>query len=289
MNNTLLYAATVLIWGSTWLVINYQLGQVAPVISLVYRFALAAGLLMGFCWWTGRQLRFGPGSHLSFFGMGLFMFGLNYLGAYWAQFYIPSALNALVFATIVWLNILFTRLLFGVRSSGLVYLGALAGTAGIVIVLWPQVESLSLSDETVIGAIISFSGALSASVGNMVSQRAQSRQLPVISSNAWGMCYGTGLYLLWALVSGSEWQFDPSFQYVTSLMYLALFGTVIGFGCYLTLLGRIGAHKAGYANVMFPVVAVVLSVLFEGLEVNLNLLLGMALVLAGNFAILQRS
>lgn len=288
MNNFLLYAVTVLIWGTTWITINYQLGTVAPEVSLAYRFGLAATLLMFFCLLSRRSLRFGGSAHLAFVAMGLLMFGLNYIFAYKAQFHINSAFNALVFASMVWLNIMFTRLFFGTRSDKTVYLGAAMGMLGVGILLWPEVGNLSLSDATLLGAAISFAGAMSASLGNMVSQRSQQKGLPVVQSNAWGMLYGCLFYVVWALLTQATWNFEMSATYVGSLLYLTIFGTVIGFGCYLTLLGRIGAHKAGYAVVMFPVVAVLFSVALEGLRLSPHLLTGLALVLAGNIVILRR-
>jgi drug/metabolite transporter (DMT)-like permease len=100
------------------------------------------------------------------------------------------------------------------------------------------------------------------------------------------MLYGAGVSALFALMAGASFTFERSFSYVVSLLYLAVFGSIVAFGCYLTLIGRIGAHRAGYSVVMFPVVALCLSALFEGLEVDARILLGVALALAGNVVIL---
>ena len=90
-----------------------------------------------------------------------------------------------------------------------------------------------------------------------------------------------------ALASGHEFNFDARFTYISSLVYLSVFGSVIAFGAYLTLLGRIGAHKAGYAMVMFPVVALILSMLFEGLQLTPSIIAGTLLVLTGNVFVLE--
>jgi drug/metabolite transporter (DMT)-like permease len=140
---------------------------------------------------------------------------------------------------------------------------------------------------TVFGAGLAVIGAFSASLGNMVSQASQKGGLPIIQTNAWGMLYGALLTGSVALMQGKAFQFDPSAEYVISLLYLTVFGSIVAFGSYLTLLGRIGAHKAGYAMVMFPVVALVLSVLFEGLELSKSIVTGMMLVIAGNVFILR--
>jgi drug/metabolite transporter (DMT)-like permease len=121
----------------------------------------------------------------------------------------------------------------------------------------------------------------------MVSQAAQKRDLPVIQTNAWGMLYGTIFSAAIAVNEGYSFNFDWSLGYVTSLAYLTLFGSIFAFGAYLTLLGRIGAHKAGYAMVMFPVVALIVSVVFEGLKIDTPLVVGTLLVLAGNLFVLK--
>jgi drug/metabolite transporter (DMT)-like permease len=220
--------------------------------------------------------------------MGLLMFSLNYILAYRAQIYITSALSAIAFSAMLWMNILNARIFFGVRVSLRIYLGAFLGIIGIVVLFGPQVSEVSLSDGVFFGSVLAVVGALMASFGNMASQAAQKEKLPVVQSNAWSMLYG-GLFTgVVVLVRGQEFSFDPSPGYVISLIYLTVFGSVVAFGAYLTLLGRIGAHRAGYATVMFPVVALVLSILFEGLALDWSILLGFALVLAGNLLVLMQ-
>ncbi len=220
--------------------------------------------------------------------MGLLMFSLNYILAYRAQIYITSALSAIAFSAMLWMNILNARIFFGVRVSLRIYLGAFLGIVGIVVLFGPQVSEVSLSDGVFFGSVLAVVGALMASFGNMASQAAQNEKLPVVQSNAWSMLYG-GLFTgVVVLVRGQEFSFDPSPGYVISLIYLTVFGSVVAFGAYLTLLGRIGAHRAGYATVMFPVVALVLSILFEGLALDWSILLGFALVLAGNLLVLMQ-
>jgi len=288
MNNGLLYVITVMIWGSTWLAIEFQLGVVAPEVSVFYRYSLASLLLFGWCQARGLRLSFGLRAHSRFLLLGLLLFCLNYILTYHAQLHITSALAAIAFSTMLWMNIGNARLFFGVRSGPRVIVGSILGVAGIVTLFLPQVGSVSLNDATLYGATLSVIGAFIASLGNMVSQEAQKSGLPVLQANAWGMFYGTLLTGAIALGQGHEFNFDPSAGYVLSLAYLAVFGSIIAFGAYLTLLGRIGAHKAGYAVVMFPVVALMLSVLFEGLQITFNIVAGVVLVTAGNIIILRR-
>ena len=282
-----LYVLTVMIWGSTWLAIEYQLGVVAPEVSVVYRYAAASALLFAWCGARGLGLRFAWRAHVRFALLGLLLFGLNYVLAYRAQVHITSALCAIAFSMMLWMNIVNARLFFGVRSERRVLLGALIGVAGTMILFSPQIGELTLSDSVFVGLVLAVAGALSASLGNMVSQRAQKLSLPVIQTNAWGMLYGclwTGGYVAYA---GYAFTFDWSPGYVISLAYLVVFGSIVAFGAYLTLVGRIGAHRAGYASVMWPVVALVLSTAFEGLRLDVPTVLGTALVLGGNLLVLR--
>lgn len=286
MSNTFLYAAAVLIWGSTWLAIEFQLGVVAPEVSIVYRYLAASGLLFIWCKIKGLSLSFKLKSHGWFALMGLLLFGLNYVLAYRAQIYITSALSAIAFSSMLWMNIINSRVFFGVRAGQRLYFGAFLGAIGICVLFGPQVAEVSLSDGILYGSLLAVLGALLASFGNMASQSAQKAKLPVIQSNAWSMLYGCLFTAVLAFAGGHEYTFDWSLGYVLSLAYLAVFGSVLAFGAYLTLLGRIGAHKAGYVTVMFPVVALILSILFEGLRLDIFIILGTSLVLAGNLLVL---
>ena len=288
MNNTFLYIVTVLIWGSTWLAIEYQLGVVEPEVSIVYRYLIASGVLFIWCKIRGLSLSFKVKDHIYFVLLGLLLFCLNYIFAYRAQIHITSAMAAIAFSMMLWINIVLSRFIFGTRATGRVLFGAALGIVGIVVLFAPQVGALSLSDSVFFGSLLALAGALTASCGNMVSQAAQKRSLPVMETNTWSMFYGAVLTFIVALVSGHEFNFDATFTYIASLTYLAIFGSVIAFGAYLTLLGRIGAHKAGYATVMFPVVALFLSFAFEGLKPDLAIVIGATLVLLGNSLVLKK-
>lgn len=288
MTNLLLFVVSLLIWGSTWFVVEFQLGVVAVEVSLVYRYIIAAALAFAWCLWRGDTLRFGRSAHGYFVLLGALLFGFNYWSAYIAQIYLTSALNAIVFSSLIWMNIVNARLFFGRAIETRTYVGAGLGMLAIVVLFWPEVESMALSDGVLTGAMFSLLGALIASFGNTVSQAAQQRQIPVMPANAWGMLYGALINAGMALMLGRPFNFDPAPGYVLSLAYLTVFGSVVAFACYLTLLGRIGLERSGYVIVMTPVVAVVLSALFEELKLEANILIGIALAVVGNVVILGR-
>lgn len=286
MQLLILFGVSVLIWGSTWLAINFQLGVVAPEVSVFYRQVLASALLFAWALLRGLNLRFSWRAHLWFLLLGLTLFGFNYVLAYNAQQFIPSAMNAVLFATMVWINVLLARIFFGTAFEWHVILGAVLGMAGVVVLFWPALAVAELDHNTLFGASIALAGAVVASLGNMASHQAQQERLPVLQSNAWGMFYGGVVTGLWALLAGKEFTFEATLEYAGSLFYLAVFGSVVAFGCYLRLLGLIGPTRAGYIAVVIPIVAVLLSLLFEGLQLDAHVIAGIVLVLGGNLLIL---
>ncbi|HET6565995.1 MAG TPA: EamA family transporter [Xanthomonadales bacterium] len=286
MQNLILFVTSVLIWGSTWLAINFQLGVVAPEVSVFYRQALASSLLFAWALLRGMNLRFSWRAHGWFLLLGMSLFGFNYVLAYSAQNHISSAMNAVLFATMVWINVLLSRLFFRTPFEWHVLLGAALGMAGVVVLFWPSLVEAAHEGPSLVGIVISLSGATIASLGNMASHQAQRERLPVLQSNAWGMFYGALVTGFWALLNGKPFNFELTGEYVGSLLYLAIVGSVIAFGCYLKLLGNIGPTRAGYIAVVIPIIAVLISIAFEGLQLNAYIVGGFVLVLGGNLLIL---
>jgi drug/metabolite transporter (DMT)-like permease len=284
-----LYVTSVLIWGTTWLAITFQLGVVPVEVSVAYRFALAALLLLGYCAARRLPLRFSLADHRFMAIQGLFLFGLNYLFTYHAERFISSGLTAVGFTAIVFLNIIGARLVFGTPITRPMILGASLGALGIALVFWRDLQNFEASRSGVLGLGLILGAATISSVGNLVAAWNQKRRgLPIVQSNAIGMVYGALLVAGIAILAGDDFRVEPTWAYLGSLLYLALFGTAIAFGAYLSLLGRIGAAKAGYASILFPLVALALSTWVEGFVWHGTAVAGMALSLAGNVIILRR-
>ena len=282
MPNALLYLITVLIWGSTWLAIKFQLGIVPPALSIVYRFTIAAGILWLYTSFRRLPMRFSRRQHAFMALQGFFLFSLNYILVYLAEGTLTSGLVAIVFSGIVITNVIFSAIFLKDPIRLRVILGGLIGLFGLVFVFWSELSSFDLSSGRALGLAFAICATLSASLGNIVAARNQRSGLPVLQSNTLGMTYGTIFTLLLVLFQGTNLIFDPSAPYIISLIYLALFGSVIAFGTYLTLLGRIGPGRAAYVTILYQIVALALSTIFEDLIWNLQAVFGVVLILAGN-------
>ena len=102
--------------------------------------------------------------------------------------------------------------------------------------------------------------------GNMASRRNTATGTTPIIANAWGMGIGAGVLLALALVTRQPLIVSTDPTYLAALLYLAVFASVIGFTTYLMLVSQIGSAQAGYATVLTPIVALVISTFFEGYD-----------------------
>jgi drug/metabolite transporter (DMT)-like permease len=293
MQGAVFYFLTVLIWGSTWFAIRFQLGAVDPSLSLVYRFGLAACLLLVWCLIRRVTLRFTAKEHLAMAAQGFCLFSVNYLLFYWCTGLITSGLVAIIFSTIIVMNIINGAIFLKKPVQGVVLFGAVVGLLGITLVFWYEIAASQAVSEQASATVLKGLGiglvaTFFASLGNTLSARNQSHKLPVLQTNAFGMAYGALLMAVYAVVSGVPIVFEWTVGYVGSLLYLSIFGSIIAFGAYLTLVGRIGADRAAYATVLFPLVALVISSIYENFQWTPLALTGMALVLIGNVIVVGK-
>jgi len=207
---------------------------------------------------------------------------------YYGTAYITTGLVAVVFSTVVLFNAMFSRLFFGTPLETRVLIAAVIGFTGIALIFWPEVTVVSLADDTVVGVAFILVATIIASLGNMAAVVNTRHELPVVAVNAHAMAWATITSIVIALLLGRRLNFSWEPAYLYSLAYLAVFGSAIAFGCYLALIRRIGAAKAAYSSVLFPVVALGLSTLFEDYKWTVTAVVGIILTLIGNWLILNR-
>ena len=286
MSTSVLYSLTVLIWGSSWLAIHFQIGVVPPEIAIVYRFVLASSLLVVWCLARDISLRIASRHHPYLALLGLSLFSLNYLLFYYAAFGLATGLLAVIFSTMTVMNIFNSALFLKHRIQKKTIVAVLFGLTGMGLVFWPEIAASQAQAAGAIG--MSLIATYLASIGNIVSARNQKHGISVASANAIGMAYGVLFLFVFSILSGTPFVIDTDIRFIGSLLFLALFASAIAFGCYLTLVGRIGPENAAYATVLFPIVALALSTWFESYVWQGRTLVGVSLVLIGNVVVLAR-
>ena len=287
LRQLLFFIVPCVIWGSTWFAIKFQLGQVDPLVSVVYRFLIAGLLLMGFSAIRKLNLRYTFQEHLLMFTQGIILFGFNYWLVYLAEEDLASGVVAIIFSFSIFTNIFFNYLLLKGKIRKEVMAGAILGIAGTLLIFNHELQN---AEQIAIGykaLMFCFGSIVLASLGSILSKYNQTRKLPVIQTNAFSMTYGSLAMMLMVPLSGRSFSFEVTFPYITSLLYLSLFGSIIAFTLYLKLVGEIGPDRAGYTTLIAPVIALVISSFFENYQWGIVAAFGVVLLFAGNILALK--
>lgn len=269
MSSPLLFLTACLIWGSTFFAITLQLGQVAPAVSVVYRFALASAVLFAWCLLRGDRLRLPWRTQRWMLLQGCATFGLSYICTYSAEQYLVSGLVAVLFALMVFWNPLLSRLAFGTALTWRTWCGAVIALAGVTLLFFQSIAAAwrelaqGGNGHFLLGLLLALTATIASSVGNIVVVKVREQSSNVLLTMAWSMLWGSVLVACWALLSGQHFSLPSGARYWGGLLYLSLFGSVIAFAAYFTLIHRIGSHKAVYIGVVTPVISVLLSIQLE--------------------------
>ena len=288
MNNFILFGITLFCWSPTWYVIKFQLGYVDPLVSVFYRFFAASIIIFIYLLIKKKNLKFSLNHHLWFLFFGICLYSLNYVFFYLSNTYLISAFPAIVFSTVVIMNILGEAFYFKKKPSLKTLTGATIGMIGIAIIFNNEIFNFSLSNGTHIGLLLALLGTFFASTGNMVHQRNLNNNFPLIETIAYSMFYGSLATLFIIQIKGTELLFEYTFSYIASLAYLSIVGSIFAFIFYLKLLERVGAGRAGYVGVIMPVLALLISTVFESLEWQIDLILGLPILIIGAVLVINQ-
>lgn len=287
-SDIVLYVVTVLIWGSSWIATHYQAASIAPEVSIVWRYGLATPLMFAVALYRGERLRYRPADHVYFVLLGLCVFSVNYMLFYHAAKHVPSGLLSIEFTLAAVGNVVLGAVVFGTRIERRAVLGGALGIIGVAAMFYPQIQGLSLDGGALLGFLLGLVATVCFCAGNMVSLAAKRRNLPVFATLSWAMVYGTVFVAAVGLAKGEAFVMDWSPIYLGSLVYLVLLASVVGFGTYFTLLNRIGAARAGYSTVLYPVVALAASTVLEGYRWTPLAIGGLVMVMGGVVLVLRQ-
>ena len=280
----LMYSMVVFGWSTSWLPLKWQLGVVAPEVSLLWRFMIAATVMFVISIYLRQSLMFHWRTHLRLALLGLCIFSTNFAFFYHGGKGVASGLLAVVFSSASLVNVLMIAVLGRSRPRIAHLLAAMVGLTGVVCLFWPE---LQLSNTALTSLALCLIGTLFFCTGNMVSAACQKRGIPIFASASWGMLYGACYLALFSFISNHEFIIEPTAKYVLGLVWLALVSSVMTFAAYLSLIGRIGPSRAGYATVIFPVFALLISTVFESYTWSSLAFIGLGLVIFGNVIMLR--
>jgi drug/metabolite transporter (DMT)-like permease len=282
-----LYAIVLLAWGFAWIGIHLQVGIVSADISVLWRFLLAGLVTLAIAFARRDRLHYGVRDHAMFALLGLVLFSFNFVLFYESAEVLPSGLLSIVFSLVSFINVWLGALFLGAPIDRRVVVGGLLGAVGMAAMFYPQFAGHAFPTGALMGLAFSLLGTIMFCFGNIISATFSRRRIPVFAANGYAMLYGSTILAIYALARGHAFILDWSLSYLVALIYLAIVASVVAFACYLTLVGRIGADRAGYVTVLGPIVALAVSTVFENLQWSAMAALGLAAVVAGNLLVLR--
>tara|TARA_B100001063_G_scaffold97345_1_gene90915 strand:+ start:3031 stop:3819 length:789 start_codon:yes stop_codon:yes gene_type:complete len=262
---------------------------VDPMVSVFYRFFLASIIIIVFCIVKKFSLKFSIKEHFYIALLGVLLFNINYVIFYLSTQYLISGFVALCFSSILFMNVLNNIIFHKNYPSLITLIGGTIGALGLFFIFYEEISNFTFSSKISYGIFLGIIATYFASLGNLVSAYTSKISLPVIPVTGLGMLYGSFSLFLYLLFNQVSFSYEFSFSYNLSLIYLSMFGSVFGFTLYLSLIKKIGSNDAAYVAVIMPLIALLVSTVFEGLKWEINLFIGASLVVFGNILILKKN
>lgn len=259
------FAIVTLIWGSTWIVIRDQLGAVPPSWSVSYRFLIAGVGMLAYAAWRGERITLDARGWGFAGALAVLQFCLNFNFVYRAEEHITSGLVAVVFALLLVPNAILGRIFLGTQLGPRLLAGSAVAMAGVALLFVHEARvDPNGPAESMIGIGITMMGVMAASIANVLQGTQTARRYPMVPMLGVAMLIGAAVdaTIAWALHGPPviEWRAG----YLFGLLYLGVFASAIAFTLYFGVLRIIGPAKAAYSSVIVPVIAMLLSTLFEG-------------------------
>ena len=269
------------IWGTTWYGITWQLGVVEPIVSVTWRFGLAALVLFAGIAVARQPMGLTRRQHLEAAGQGAFTFAVSYAFTYGAEQHVPSAIVAVIFAALTFLNLGLFRVAVGQKAHALSWAGAGLGVLGVAVLSGSELLSARLGPQAAAGIGFAALAVTSSAFGNLFAWRGQRAGAPILASTAWAMAYGTAMLALYGLATGAQFRIEPTAGYLISLVYLAVLGSVVAFVVYFWIARTRGFALASYISALTPPIAMLVSVTFESARFGWGALIGLLIVVSG--------
>ena len=254
-----------LIWGSTWLVIRDQLGTVPSSWSVAYRFIVASAGMILLAVAMRQPLKIDRQMVGWTMLLGLLQFSMNFNFVYAAEHHITSGLVAVMFALLIVPNALLAKYWLGRQIGGAFMLGSAIASFGVALLMLQEYRAAPVDgSEVLLGLSLALCSVCTASVSNVLQVTPKIARYPTLTILAWSMLWGSLANALFAFITDGPPVIDTRLGYIGGVLYLSIIGSVVTFPLYFRLIRDIGPGKAAYTGVVIPVVAMVLSTIFEG-------------------------
>ena len=276
------FGIVTLIWGSTWIVITDQLGVVPLNWSVTYRFAVGGLTMLAYAAWKRETVRLDRRGWLFVAALALTQFCLNFNFVYRAETYITSGLVAVVFALLLVPNAVFGRIFLGQKLGRQLIVGSIIAMAGVSLLFVHEARSDPHGPQAALAGIgVALLAVLSASSANVLQGTETARRYPMAPTLGIAMLVGAAMDAAIAWTVAGPPVIELRIGYLLGVLYLGVFASALAFTLYFGVLRIIGPAKAAYSSVLVPVIAMLLSTIFEGYRWSLLAGAGAALAMVG--------
>ncbi|PIQ07677.1 MAG: multidrug DMT transporter permease [Ignavibacteriales bacterium CG18_big_fil_WC_8_21_14_2_50_31_20] len=273
------YILITLLWGSTWLAIRVGLDSLTPMFAVGLRFFIASFFVFIVMKISKVKLQTDPLSIKLYLFLAFFSFIIPFTMVYWGEQFVPSGLTSIIFAVFPLFVILFSWLMIPNEHVGIYKLiGVLIGFIGIIIIFWKDM-SLDLSENSLGMIAILVSAIIQGLVAVVIKKHGN--KLNPLSMNFIPLLI-SGIVLIPAgliFEDSSSLVFDT--KAISSILYLAFFGTVITFTTYYWLMQKINVVILSLSSFITPIIALILGIIFLSEKFDTNHIWGSSLVLMG--------
>jgi len=274
------------IWGSTWLVILLGMAGVSPFLGASLRFVVAVAVLLVVAAVWRRPFPRGR-TELGLVALvGVVLFGADYGLIYWGEANgVPSGVSAVLFATLPLQTALVAHVLIpNERLTVLKVVGIFAGLGGLVLIFGGQLASVGPAIAVPMAAIVIASTCAAVS---SVAVKRWGHGVDPVTFNAEAMAIGAVVLAAVSVLAGEPLAWPAWPAGVLSILYLAIFGSVITFVVYLSLLKKIEVSAMSFIAMITPIVALVLGFVVLDETVGMLAVVGTILTLAGVYVSTQ--
>ncbi len=285
-NPKIIFVLVVLSWSTSWIVAKMQIGVVPVELSAGYRFFFAGLILLIYSFYKKLNFKFSKKEWQLIAVQGACVFSINHFFFLYAMYYISSGIVAALFSLSILLSAGFNFILYKTKTDIKIIIGGAIGIIGLGLVFANEVKNVGFNFDAFRGIIFCFIGVSLFSLSACITER-QGPSKDLISKTSMAMIFGALISFIFIILRGQQFTFDFSFKYIFALTYLILVPGIIGFLGILYLISKIGGSKAGYTSLIYPVGALILSALFENYHFGYASILGLIMIISGNYLALR--
>ncbi len=273
------YVVITMVWGSTWLVIKIGLETMPPFLSAGIRFVVASLILFLIIRVRRLPIPFTPEAWKTYVALGILAFSVPFALVYWGEQYISSSLSCILFGALPFWVALFSHWFSDTeKMDAYKFAGTIIGFLGIVVIFSP---GLSWTGREALGGMAAMLAATMLQAYSLIPVKKHGRAISPFVMNFVGMTMGAVFLLALGLLTERDRPITLNAPALGSILYLAVFGSVVAFVTYYWLLKRVQAVYLSLSSFITPIVAVILGALLLGETLDRTVFIGGFLVLAG--------